>query len=126
MKKGCFIKSIFILTIITGVIVYLVQTKFDSLILNPGKKYLTGFVSKGVNKSMQSIKESPEKDSLKVLLSDFFDHKLLGFHSFSDKMFDPLTDSLKKFSQDSIINKSELNKIKQVLKKIEDEGSKEN
>jgi hypothetical protein len=126
MKKGCFIKGIFILTIVIGVIVYLVQTKFDTLILNPGKKYLTAFVSKGVNKNMMMIKESPEKDSLKALLSDFFDHKLLSIHSFSDKMFEPLTDSLKSYSQDGIIDKKELNNIKQILQKIEDEGSKKN
>jgi hypothetical protein len=41
-------------------------------------------------------------------------------------MFDPLTDSLNKFSKDSIIDKKELNNIKLILKKIEDEGSKEN
>jgi hypothetical protein len=126
MKKGCFIEGIFILTIVTGVIVYLVQTKFDTLVLRPGKSYLTKFARTAVDKKVRIIKPSREKDSLNAMLSDFFGQKLFTFHSFSDKMFDPLTDSLNKFSKDSIIDKKELNNIKLILKKIEDEGSKEN
>ncbi len=126
MKKGCFIKSIFILTIVVGVIAYLVQTKFDTLILKPGKSYITKFASKAADKKISIIKESPEKDSLKAVLSEFFSDKMFSMHNFTDKMFDPLTDSLDKYSRDSIISKTELNNIKLVLKKIEDEGSKEN
>ena len=39
-------------------------------------------------------------------------------------MFDPLVTSLKEISHDSLINEDRLNQIKQILKKIEDEGSK--
>lgn len=126
MKKGCFIKGVFILTIVTGVIVYLVQTKFDTLILTPGKTYLTKFARTAVDKRVRSIKDSPEKDSLNAMLKSFFSEKLFTMHTFSDKMFNPLTDSLEKFSKDSIIDKNELRNIKLTLKKIEDEGSKEN
>jgi hypothetical protein len=126
MKKGCFIKGIFILTIVTGVIVYLVQTKFDTLVLKPGKSYLTKFARTAVDKRVRSIKDSPEKDSLNAMLKGFFSEKLFTMRTFSDKMFDPLTDSLDKFSKDSIIDKNELKNIKLILKKIEDEGSKEN
>jgi hypothetical protein len=39
-------------------------------------------------------------------------------------MFDPLVKSLKEPAPDSLINREKLNQIKQILKKIEDEGSK--
>ena len=39
-------------------------------------------------------------------------------------MFDPLVNSLKDISSDSLVSRNKLNQIKQILKKIEDEGSK--
>ena len=119
MKKGCFIRSVFVLTIITGIAVYLVQTKWDTI-----KIMLAGVPRKGIDKTLVKFKESPEKDSLKVLFDDFFEKHLVNFNEFSNNMFDPLVDSLKEFSSDRIIDNRELNQIKQILKKIENEGSK--
>jgi hypothetical protein len=119
MKKSCFIRSVFVLTIVTGVIVYLVQTKWDSI-----KNMLADVPRKGIEKSLVKFKESPEKDTLKTLLDEFFTKHLVNFNSFSNKMFDPLVTSLTNFSSDSLLEGYELNQIKQILKKIEDEGSK--
>ena len=119
MKKGCFIRSVFVLTIVTGVAVYLVQTKWDSI-----KNMLADVPRKGIEKSLVKFKESPEKDTLKTLLDEFFTKHLVNFNSFSNKMFDPLVTSLTNFSSDSLLDGYELNQIKQILKKIEDEGSK--
>jgi predicted PurR-regulated permease PerM len=119
MKKSCFIRSVFVLTIVTGVIVYLVQTKWDSI-----KNMLADVPHKGIEKSLVRFKESPEKDTLKTLLDEFFTKHLANFNSFSNKMFDPLVTSLTNFSSDSLLDGHELNQIKQILKKIENEGSK--
>ena len=119
MKKSCFIRSVFILTIITGIVVYLVQTKWDSI-----KGMLAGVPRKGIEKSLVKFKASPEKDSLKILLDDFFTKHLVNFNQISNNMFDPLKDSLNEFSSDSLIDGNEIIQIKQILKKIEDEGSK--
>src|ERR1039457_6061389 len=119
MKKGCFIRSIFILTIITGIIVYLVQTKWDDI-----KNMLADVPRKGIEKTLVKFKESPEKDSLKVLLDDFFSKHLVNFHQINNKMFDPLVKSLKEVNSDSSLNWGKINEIKIILKKIEDEGSK--
>jgi hypothetical protein len=119
MKKGCFIRAVFILTIITGVIVYLIQTKWDNI-----KIMLADVPKKGIEKTLVKFKESPEKDSLKVLLDDFFTKRLVKFHQISNKMFDPLVTSLNEIDSDSLIDLDKLNNIKQILLKIEDEGSK--
>jgi type IV secretory pathway VirD2 relaxase len=121
MKKSCFIRSVFILTIITGVIVYLVQTKWDTI-----KNLLADVPRKGIEKTLVKYKESPEKDTLKALLDDFFTKRLVNFNQLNNNMFDPLVTSLKESSPDSLINREKLNQIKQILKKIEDEGSKKN
>jgi type IV secretory pathway VirD2 relaxase len=119
MKKSCFIRSVFALTIITGVIVYLVQTKWDTI-----KNLLADVPRKGIEKTLVKYKESPEKDTLKALLDDFFTKRLVNFNQLNNNMFDPLVTSLKESSPDSLINTEKLNQIKQILKKIEDEGSK--
>jgi hypothetical protein len=119
MKKSCFIRTIFILTIITGVAVYLIQTKWPSI-----KIMLAGFPRKGIDKTLVKFKDSPEKDSLKVMLDNFFTEDLVNMDQFSNKMFDPLVTSLKNFSSDSVIDKKELNQIKEILEKIKNEGSK--
>ena len=87
MKKSCFLRSVFILTILTGVIVYLVQTKWDTI-----KNMLVNV--------------------------------LVNFNQLNNNMFDPLVKSLKESGPDSLIDREKLNQIKQILKKIEDEGSK--
>jgi type IV secretory pathway VirD2 relaxase len=119
MKKSCFIRSVFVLTIITGVIVYLVQTKWDTI-----KNLLADVPRKGIEKTLVKYKESPEKDTLKALLDDFFTKRLVNFNQLNNNMLDPLVTSLKESSPDSLINTEKLNQIKQILKKIEDEGSK--
>ena len=119
MKKSCFIRSVFILTIITGVIVYLVQTKWGDI-----KIMLADVPKKGIEKTLVKFKESPEKDSLKTLLDDFFSKRLVNFNQISNKMFDPLITSLNEIDSDSLIDSDKLDNIKQILIKIEDEGSK--
>jgi hypothetical protein len=121
MKKSCFIRTVFILTIVTGVIVYLVQTKWNTI-----KEMIAGLPRKGIEKSLVKFKESPEKDSLKDMLEDFFTQDFINLNEYNNKMFDPLKTSLTKFSSDSIIDKQELIQIKQILEKIKDEGSKKN
>jgi predicted metalloprotease len=79
---------------------------------------------KGIEKTLVRYKESPEKDSLKVLLDDFFTKRLVNFNQLNNNMFDPLVKSLKETGSDSLVNTEKLNQIKQILKKIEDEGSK--
>jgi hypothetical protein len=56
MKKSCFLRSVFILTIITGVIVYLVQTKWDSI-----KNMLADVPRKGIEKTLVNIKSLLKK-----------------------------------------------------------------
>ena len=72
MKKGCFIKSIIILTILVAAVLYVVQNKFDDFILKPGKKFLLPVIKNDFNKKIEQINPSPERDSLIVLLNNYF------------------------------------------------------
>ncbi len=110
MKKGCFIKSIIILTIFVAVIAYFVRNRFNDLILIP-ERYI---VNKGLNDRIKDFNESPEKDSLKVLISEFA-HKVKRFDPVSRKSFEAVSDSLKDILNDSIITYDDINRIKKII-----------
>ncbi len=112
MKKGCFIKSIIILTILVAAIAYIVRHRFNELILLPGRY----FISKGLNENMDYIKPSPEKDSLKILIRDYVTG-LKHINKTSSKSIEAFADSLRFIVRDSVINKDELNQIKEIIKR---------
>lgn len=127
MKKGCFIKSIVILTIFTAVILYIVKHKFNDFVLKPGKSVLSTFVMNEFDKKFDYVKESPQKDSLKVLLKNY----ISSVNNFKDNSHDSMNsfiDSLKSAVTDSVISNVELKKLKSLIQKqsLLNERSKKN
>ncbi|MHB1687503.1 MAG: hypothetical protein ACYCVH_09020 [Ignavibacteriaceae bacterium] len=112
MKKGCFVKSIIVLTILVAVAAYIIRYKFNDLILIPGKYFIT----KGLYENIDSIKESPQKDSLKILIKDYVSG-LRNVDKISEKSINEFADSLKIILKDSVINEEELHNIKELLKR---------
>ena len=126
MKKGCFIKSIIVITILTAVIVYIVKYKFDDFILKPGKELLSGVIIDEWVKEIDVVKDSPEKDSLKSMVS-----KLISEIESKEVLFDDNFKSIMSVVsasvQDSIIEISELNYISEKIKKeLQNERSTQN
>ena len=111
MKKGCFIKSIIILTILVAVIAYIVRHRFNDLILIP-EQYI---INKGLNDKIKDLNESPEKDSLKVLLREYA-HKVKRFDSGSRKSVEAISDSLSVIINDNDITRDDINRIKKIIK----------
>jgi len=112
MKKGCFVKSIIILTIVVAVIAYIVRHRFNELILIPGRY----FISKGLNENVDYLKPSPEKDSLKVLIRDYVTG-LKNLNKTSSKTIEAFADSLKFILRDSVISQDELQQVKEIIKR---------
>ncbi|QQS37977.1 MAG: hypothetical protein IPM56_08585 [Ignavibacteriales bacterium] len=126
MKKGCFIKSIIILTILTAAVVYIIKYKFDDFILKPGKQLLAGALVDEWTEKIDFVKNSPEKDSLKNMVTGILS---------SVKKEDLVTDeSLKsvmayvsEIVKDSIVETSELNFIAEKIKaELQNERSTQN
>ncbi len=67
MKKGCFIQSVIIVTILIAAIVYIVKYKLEDWLVQPGKKIIISEVLKNWEKETAYIKESPEKDSTQII-----------------------------------------------------------
>lgn len=115
MKKGCFIKSIFILTIFTAAIIYLIENKGKDFFFRQGKDLAKEFLVNDFQSELSFVIDSPQKDSLKLLLKDI----AFNLEKFSNLSDDEVTIILSKFEiafSDSIISKSELSDLKKIFK----------
>lgn len=114
-KKGCFLKVIIVLTIVIAAILYIVQNHLDDVVINPAKKVISTFITNGVFKQLTYIKNTPEKDSLKILLNNYLKDKITKAKSLNTSDLDWLIDSIKVAVTDSLITKEDLNKIKELI-----------
>ncbi len=126
MKKGCFVKGIIFLTILVGVILYILQNHLDDWIINPTKEFFSELFVSGVDEELSFIQDSPQKDSLRVLLKEYLQDKFSSTKEISNKDIDWLIDSVKVVVRDSIITEFDLNKIKDLIEQKGYEGSTEN
>lgn len=125
IKKGCFIQSVVVLTILVAVIVYLIQNKFDDWVIGPGKKLVLNEIAKNWDTETAYIKESSEKDSLKSLLNYYLKNIKTAKEVVNldkDKFFIEFSDAV----EDSLISEKEISELTQLLKKEENEKSKSN
>jgi hypothetical protein len=111
MKKSCFIRAIFIITILTAVILYLVTHKFNEVIINPSKNLIIN----QINRNLDYVKDSPEKDSLQGIIKEY----ILGIKkvdNLSEKSIGEFIDTLNAALSDSIIYKREYKSLYNILK----------
>ena len=125
-KKGCFLKIIIALTIVVAVILYIVQNHLDDVVINPAKRVISSFVTNEAFKHLTYIKNTSEKDSLKILLSDYLKDKITKTKSLNTEDLDWLVDSIKVVVTDSLITKDDLNKIKELINLKDYEEPKKN
>ncbi len=113
MKKGCFIKSIMILTVLTAAILYIVYNKFNDFFLNPGKQLIVTSLNSEINR----IHASPEKDSLKSMIKEYIDG-IKDVKNISHKSVEDFADSLNFVLKDSVISPAELKHLRTILIKV--------
>lgn len=115
MKNGCFITAVVVFTILLGAALYIFQNHFDSLVLNPGKKLLAGFVKDELEEKLETVVDSPEKTELKMLISDF-SKNTEALKKLNEKDVNRLITTIESAMSDSIIQKSELEEISLIIK----------
>ena len=125
IRKGCFIQSVIVLTILVAVIVYLIQNNLDDWIIGPGKKIVLDEIAKNWETETAYIKESPEKDSLKSLLNYYLNNiktakEVVNLED--DKFFIEFNDAV----EDSFISENEISILSTLLNREENEKSKSN
>ena len=55
MKKSCFVKSIVVLTIIVGVVLYIIQNHLDDWVINPAKGFFSELFVSGADEELKFI-----------------------------------------------------------------------
>jgi hypothetical protein len=115
MKKGCFITTIVALTIIVAAILYVFQNHFDSLILNPGKKFVAGFIKDDIKSKIKFVADSPEKTELINLIEDYASDKKV-LEKVKEADINKIISAIETAAEDSLIGKAELENISQLLK----------
>lgn len=113
MKKGCFVKAVIILTVLIAAVLFLIQN-FPDVFLKPGEKLIKGLMFKDFTKEMEHVRETPEKDSLRLYMNNFVHNKFKNKKNIEingDEM-KKIIDSVKIIFADSLISPAELQKIK--------------
>lgn len=125
MKKGCFIQSVIIVTILIAAIVYIVKYKLEDWLVKPGKKLILSEVSKNWEKEAAYIKESVEKDSLKSLMKYYLEN-IKTKEDVVNLEQDIFFSEFKLAIEDSLITDNEISNLTLLMKKEQYEKSKSN
>lgn len=115
MKKGCFIKSVIIFTILLASVLYIIENKIEDIVFEPGRKIVHSIIGNTWQKNYAYIKNTPEKDSLKSLLINYFDGKNPD-EILSDERTRYILKYVEKTLTDSLIEEFELKEIKELIK----------
>ncbi len=113
MKKGCFIKSIIILTLFVAAITYIIQYKSEEWIVQPGKKMLMPLIEKEFIKNLMYVQESPERDSLFQIIS--IKLKEIDILKEKDSLKNNFFNKINMIVADSIVTTSELDEFQKFL-----------
>jgi len=122
MKKGCFIKSVIAITILIGVVVYIVQNKLEEWFTEPVKKNLVTQLVENWDTKAKFIRDSIQKDSLAVLVSSYFSNieTMEDIVNWDEELF---LVGLQDAIDDSLITDDEISKLTLLLKKGKNEKS---
>ena len=123
----------------------MLNTNIKILIVNPGKGLLKSIALTEVDKKFDNVKETPQKDSLQILIKEFVENKInkIGENKDStkegkkninikfdddeiDAKMEMLMDSLNVYLKDNIVDDTDLQKVIELLKENSNEGSKKN
>jgi len=125
MKKGCFLKTVIIMTIIIASVLYIFQNKFDEIFIGSGKKFILSVFEDKWAKELNYVQDNPEKDSLRSLIK-FYIADIKSADEFSDEETENFFQILKNSFKDSLIDKSELSELTNLIKRLNHERSKKN
>lgn len=125
MRKSCFLKSVIILTILVGALVYIIKYKLEDWVVKPGKEFIVKEAIENLDTELIHVTNSANKDSLKNLVKYFFKN-VKSFEEVVNLEEEKLFKEFKVVIADSTITDSEISNITSILKKVEYEKSKGN
>jgi hypothetical protein len=125
MKKGCFIKTVIIGTVLIASVVYIIENKLDDWVISPGKKFVLNKIVQNWDKELKYVYASPQKDSLKNLLN-YYVENIESLDDVANEDERSFSEELNSVLKDSIITKDELTELTLFVKKEINEKPKSN
>ena len=125
MKKGCFIKTVIIGTVLIAAVVYIIENKLEDWVISPGKKFVLNKIVQNRDNELKYVYASPQKDSLKNLLN-YYVENIESLDDVADEDEKSLSEELNLVLKDSIITKDELTELTLFVKKEINEKPKSN
>ena len=125
MKKGCFIKTVIIGTVLIAAVVYIIENKLEDWVISPGKKFVLNKIVQNWDNELKYVYASPQKDSLKNLLN-YYVENIESLDDVADEDEKSLSEELNLVLKDSIITKDELTELTLFVKKEINEKPKSN
>ncbi|VAX18747.1 hypothetical protein MNBD_IGNAVI01-2223 [hydrothermal vent metagenome] len=118
MKKGCFFRSLLLLIVLIGIISYLYQ-KYGDKIIRSGKEQVKEFVDESIQKAIDNLTDSVEKDSLQKDLEkliDEFDSKNISLDS---NDFNAIKEKFNELIDSNKINFENIEELRKLIKRYE-------
>ena len=118
MKKGCFFRSIIFIIITIGIIAYIYK-KYGNEIIESGKVQIKEFVAEKIQKSIDSITESVEKDSLQKSLDKLVDDIDASNIKLNSDDFDKLRERFNELIDSNKIDFGNIEELRNLIKEYE-------
>lgn len=118
MKKGCFFRSIIFIIITIGIIAYIYK-KYGNEIIESGKVQIKEFVAEKIQKSIDSITESVEKDSLQKSLNKLIDDIDAKNIKLNSDDFDKLRERFNELIDSNKIDFGNIEELRNLIKEYE-------
>ncbi len=118
MKKGCFFRSILFIIITIGIIAYIYK-KYGSEIIESGKVQIKEFVAEKIQKSIDSITESVDKDSLQKSLDKLIDDIDAKNIKLNPEDFDKLRERFNELIDSNKIDFGNIEELQNLIKEYE-------
>ena len=118
MKKGCFFRSILFIIITIGIIAYIYK-KYGNEIIESGKVQIKEFVAEKIQKSIDSITESVEKDSLQKSLNKLIDDIDAKNIKLNSDDFDKLRERFNELIDSNKIDFGNIEELRNLIKEYE-------
>ena len=118
MKRGCFFRSFLFIIITVGIIAYIYK-KYGNEIIESGKVQIKEFVAEKIQKSIDSITESVEKDSLQKSLNMLIDDIESKNIKLNSDDFDKLRERFNELIDSNKIDFGNIEELRNLIKEYE-------
>lgn len=118
MKKGCFFRSLLLIIVLIGIISYLYK-KYGDQLIQSGKEQVKEFVDESIQKAIDNLTESVERDSLQKSLEKLINEIDTKNISLDSNDFNALKEKFNELIDSNKINFENIEELRKLIKEYE-------